>query len=246
MKTDWSTYQITYDGKTYDLHYRNAVDLIACEGYVPNSPSPDYPSPILSAGGNILVSNGITTDTYTLPTLHGIGTVKDTFDVLTGDKVAKWGVKVFDGTETAYNSLVTDNFARCTFVINNTSGDWVNNSTKYLCSHGIGALNVYYATVEGIVIDGRGTAPSYTAVMYISLSKAKLATYDISGIKAYLAAQYAAGTPVTVLYQLATPVTTDGAAQTVRSFPKQTTITQDGAAKGMVTAGALIIDKGVI
>ena len=50
MKTDWSNYSINYNGVTYDLHYRDNINLIACESYIPNSPSPEYPSDIKSVG----------------------------------------------------------------------------------------------------------------------------------------------------------------------------------------------------
>ena len=41
MKTDWSNYTITYDGTDYGVYYRDGINLVACETYVPNSPTTD-------------------------------------------------------------------------------------------------------------------------------------------------------------------------------------------------------------
>ena len=74
MITDWSNYSITFDGTTYDVHYRDGVTLTASTGFVPNSPTPFYPSPINNSGdeGYLRVistdggSNTVTAD-ITLP-----------------------------------------------------------------------------------------------------------------------------------------------------------------------------------
>jgi len=50
MKTDWSNYTITYDGTDYGVYYRDGINLVACETYVPNSPSPTYPATITNTG----------------------------------------------------------------------------------------------------------------------------------------------------------------------------------------------------
>lgn len=50
MKTDWSNYTITYGGTDYGVYYRDGINLVACEAYVPNSPTPTYPATITSTG----------------------------------------------------------------------------------------------------------------------------------------------------------------------------------------------------
>ena len=54
MKTDWSNYTITYDGTDYGVYYRDGINLVACETYVPNSPSPTYPATITNTGDKVL------------------------------------------------------------------------------------------------------------------------------------------------------------------------------------------------
>lgn len=160
MKTDWSTYQITYDGKTYDLHYRNAVDLIACEGYVPNSPTPTYPSPILSAGGNIVCG----ASSVTMPTLRSLSDgTKDTLVYL--------GAGVWRHTQ----------------------------NIGHIASYGGETITTLYASTTAALTTG-----------------------------------------ATVDYQLATPVVSDLTLGELKTYPRQTTITQDSATKGTVTAGAYV------
>lgn len=48
MKTDWSNYTIAYDGINYSVNYRDNGDLVACENYVANSPTPKNPQPLIS------------------------------------------------------------------------------------------------------------------------------------------------------------------------------------------------------
>jgi hypothetical protein len=48
MKTDWSNYTIAYDGINYRVNYRDNGDLVACENYVANSPTPKNPQPLIS------------------------------------------------------------------------------------------------------------------------------------------------------------------------------------------------------
>lgn len=57
MKTDWSNYTITYDGTDYGVYYRDGINLVACEAYVPNSPTPTYPATITSTGDLVTSSD---------------------------------------------------------------------------------------------------------------------------------------------------------------------------------------------
>ena len=246
MKTDWSMYQITYDGITYGLHYRNAVDLIACEGYVPNSPSPTYPSPILSAGGNLVCG----ASSVTMPTLRSLSDgTKDTLEYLGAGvwrHTQNIGHKVFNGTESV-QLLRADATKVCLYYkIGANSNTFDDNTRPGSSTHwGVYSYDIAVLLTEAGAGEAFGIA-STTSNAYFSILASRLQSPDAAGFKAWLSAQYAAGTPVIVDYQLATPIVTDLTLGELKTYPRQTTITQDGATKGMVTAGALIIDKGVI
>jgi len=62
----------------------------------------------------------------------------------------------------------------------------------------------------------------------------------VSKLKSWFAAQYAAGTPVTVLYQLATPVTTQITPGKLKTYPYHTDLMQTGAVKAGITAWAKV------
>ena len=138
-----------------------------------------------------------TGQTITLPALaplYGDGTVNDEYDAATGVETRRWKRVTLDGTEAW---------------ITRTSGTGV---------HGYALPDVFDAPAAAGVCTHftfikNGASGMQTEVCVASASTRKdlsvfttIATLD--EFKAYLAAQYAAGTPVTVAYQLAAPAVT--------------------------------------
>ena len=75
---------------------------------------------------------------------------------------------------------------------------------------------------------------------YFRLNKADFP--DIDTVKAWLTDQYNAGTPVTVYYELATPIPQQLTPVTIPTFPRTTIIEQTGEVKGNITATIKVND----
>lgn len=138
-----------------------------------------------------------TGQTITLPalaSLYGDGTVCDEYDAVSGVETRRWGRVELDGTEAW---------------ITRTSGTGV---------YGYALLDVFDAPAAAGVCTHfkfikNGASGTQTAVCVTSASTRKdlsvfttIATLD--DFKAWLAAQATAGTPMTVVYQLAEPIIT--------------------------------------
>lgn len=136
--------------------------------------------------------------TATVATLLGIGDYRDTQNINTGAITRNVGIKVLDGTEDwTYNNssflmnlvdrLPQKHFMFCThFNYNDGSSTAIPN----LCIGGAGATNTIF-------------------IKYQTYNTAKQ-------FKQFLADQYAAGTPVIIIYPLATPTTESVAGQTLQ------------------------------
>ena len=127
-----------------------------------------------------------------------VGDYQDEQEILSGAVTRKVGVKVLDGTEDWTASGAAGRYYTAISDMFSFSG-----RSEGLCSHynysgasGAG-LNTYFFT---------------TARRLFVYTEYETAT----DFKAYLAAQYAAGTPVIVLYPLATPTTESVAGQTLQ------------------------------
>ena len=134
-----------------------------------------------------------TGQTITLPALaplYGDGTVCDEYDAVSGVETRRWKQVVFDGTEGWSFEGVKDGLYE--YVYFNSVKD-LKATNALVCTH-------YIVTGTAERINGLSGAG------HIYIKDASRTTRD--GWKAYLAAQYAAGTPVTVLYQLDEPVIT--------------------------------------
>lgn len=128
-----------------------------------------------------------------------IGNYVDTQEILTGLINHQLGIRVFDGTE----DWILSNSSRGQFYLEDTS---INYSTVLtcMCSHFVGisngeSLNNY--PDEDVIRAGySGGNPTWAQRFIIQ----KVGTSQLSTLKSWLAAQYAAGTPVIVVYPLAT------------------------------------------
>ena len=147
---------------------------------------------------------GQTIDLPALAPLHGDGTVNDEYDAVSGVETRRWKQVVFDGTEAwAASATGTAGKYRASLSI----ADILPTATfsqvsSCRCSHytTVSADNTYNLKV--------GISANHGTSHGIFVYDDAYDTQDMTDWKAYLAAQYAAGTPVTVVYQLDEPVIT--------------------------------------
>lgn len=141
------------------------------------------------------------TAALTLPrTIYG-GTV----DAVTGDGQETWKLVTLDGTESwntwglnARNPAVTGFY---TYDIKDY--DVIN--TKAICSHLVSETDAWGGKKVGIGLADGGQTRYLIYNMSTSLLPDISVGNEVASLKAYLAAQYAAGTPVQVCYKLSTP-----------------------------------------
>lgn len=137
---------------------------------------------------------GATVTLSTLEPLYGDGTVSDEYDAATGIETRRWKRKELDGTE----NWITRGSGADVYGYQ-LSGFFDGLSANGVCTHFPYTNNA----TSGINVVCIGSSSSYpTLSLYIDT----ISTVD--GLKSWLAAQKAAGTPVTVVYQLAEPVVT--------------------------------------
>ena len=140
----------------------------------------------------------------TLAPLYGDGTVCDEYDAATGVETRRWGRVELDGTE-AWATSATETAGK--YRVSLSIADVLPTTTfsqvsSCRCSHytTISADNTYHLQV--------GISANYGTSHGIFIYDDAYDAQDLTDWKAYLAAQAAAGTPVTVVYQLAEPVIT--------------------------------------
>jgi hypothetical protein len=205
------------------------------------TPSHSAPVPIISAGGNLISRNadGSLSSTVTMPALRSLPNgVKDTLEYLGSGSwrhTQNIGRKVFDGTEgigipSTQEDLDSQNYTRFRLDIGT-----VYNSAM-LCTHAPNA-------VSGVPRIGA----IYQTMVYVYLLNTTISgvlgdtiAVRTQRVKDWLAAQYTAGTPLIVDYQLATPVVTDLQLGDLKTYPHYTKLEQDGAVKATITASVLV------
>jgi len=152
----------------------------------------------------------------------------DTKDLISGAVSVGHGIKVLDGTEDWV--LFGSNYPNL-FTLRNLCGFEKNNydifSTHYMSwnnSHNYSSNNFIYTT---------GIAININSLSYI----------NVSDFKAFLAAQYAAGTPVTIIGKAATPTTATDTAQSI-STPAGNMVVSSDSALAPTLAAESVINKG--
>lgn len=125
-----------------------------------------------------------------LAPLYGDGTVNDEYDAVSGVETRRWKQVVFDGTE-KWNKWRED---VCIYSLTRPA----------LVAHQ-GTCNAYpiFKSVNWNAFPDRQFSIETKQINFRNNACA-----DVDSWKSYLAAQYAAGTPVTVVYQLAEPIIT--------------------------------------
>ncbi len=137
--------------------------------------------------------------TATVATLLGVGDYRDTQNINTGAITRNVGVKVLDGTEIWG---LNNNRFRVQGLVP------VSESNVMACSH--------FAFTGNLTTDNsiyRATESAWLQIRYDT------ANNDVTAFKAWLAAQYNAGTPVIIVYPLATATTESVAGQTMTTAP---------------------------
>lgn len=145
-----------------------------------------------------------TGQTITLPalaSLYGDGTVCDEYDAVSGVETRRWKRVVFDGTENCGLSRTESGNNR--YFIRAPDAVAYNLLSQIVCSHwpSIGPGQTWQ--------DKTGITLSLgNADKNIWIYDPRFAQADLPTFKAWLAAQATAGTPMTVVYQLAEPIIT--------------------------------------
>ena len=135
-----------------------------------------------------------TGQTITLPALeplYGDGTVNDEYDAVSGVEIRRWKQVVFDGTESM----------RCE--AHGNGQRYVSIDLDAAANKSVMPISTHYTSSAWTQDNNKVYIPN-PVVMVITDSRFT----TLQAARDILAAQYAAGTPVTVVYQLAEPVIT--------------------------------------
>lgn len=221
---------ILTEGEAVDVALRLMVSVDTPTAYEPYvggqpSPSPDYPQPLVAAAGSLMSGGwtGTTLTAVTLPVLRAIpGTdIRDTAAYIGGGQwqvTRRVGVVQLTGTETwtvggQYREDKMDWYyvsARLADAVD--SSDAACACTHY--RHGIIANNT---TTQGVGIVWQAIRVRYGDP-----------PDGTDAWKAFLAAQAAAGDPVTIWYALATPTTETVTLGELPSYPVHTALAVSG------------------
>lgn len=182
------------------------------------SPSPEWPQPIHGTEAVVTVSNADTEAVETaLPVLYGRDGVCDVLEtdvVVDGvhrSRVTRWwNTLIVTGAET---------WSKSQHYTGDLGVRYDVDMKFYPTTSSNRGISTHYP-YNGV--NRRGTW-LYGGETYLQLRI--LWDYDtVDDLKAYLAAQYAAGTPVTIVYQLAAPIVELGDPIDVRTLPRSTII----------------------
>lgn len=166
------------------------------------------------------------TNTLTLPeTVYG-GEV----DAVTGEGQETWKFVTLDGTESWHTWGLNANNPAVTGFFTYDINDYDSINVKAVCSHlAIPKQDVWGGSNAGIGFATVGESRYFIYCVPTSLLPDISAGHEVALFKSYLAAQYAAGTPVQVAYKLAEPVpfTATGAPQPIPALSGVNTVLTD-------------------
>ena len=149
--------------------------------------------------------------TASVVNLLSVGDISDEQEIISGGVTRRIGCHVFDGTETFSKSSAYGQ----AFLINAASASWGADRTKaVLCTHFLG-LPQKSGNQEDNTCFFNASGHFYFRVTDNS---------DINAWKAWLAEQYAAGTPVIVFFVLATETTEQGTPHSLNSYEGTTVV----------------------
>lgn len=165
------------------------------------------------------------TSTLTLPRTICGGTV----DAVTGEGNERWKLLTLDGTESWNTWGISANNPAATGFYTYDINDYDHINVKGICSHlPATAKDVWGGRDVGIGFATVGMSYYFMYCVPNSLLPDISAGHEVASFKAYLAAQYAAGTPVQIAYKLASPVPiTATGAQPISSLSGVNTLMTD-------------------
>lgn len=165
------------------------------------------------------------TSALTLPRTICGGTV----DAVTGEGNERWKLLTLDGTESWNTWGISANNPAATGFYTYDINDYDHINVKGICSHlPATAKDVWGGRDVGIGFATVGMSYYFMYCVPNSLLPDISAGHEVASFKAYLAAQYAAGTPVQIAYKLASPVPiTATGAQPISSLSGVNTLMTD-------------------
>ena len=149
--------------------------------------------------------------------LDGTG---DEYDAVTGVEIRRTAIKVFDGTE-KWELLTSSVYAKYTYSYYLTGTKKADG--KSVCSHFVNKSAAYSGNVgkPGMFCDHPTTYYKYFVTDKPTVDE----------WKAWLAEQYAAGTPLTIVYELNTPIVTQHDPQDITQPEAAMSVLADGGAE---------------
>lgn len=142
--------------------------------------------------------------TASVENLFGVGDYKDEQDIISGLLTHKVGMQVFDGTESEWSYDST--YGRVIFRPLPNFSSTGTRDIQLACTHFVSKYNT--EQISNLTVGDFYNGSSNGIVFHISQT-------SLEDWKSYLAAQYAAGTPVIVLYPLAEETTESVTAQPI-------------------------------
>lgn len=230
----WSPQTQSGEALEFENTYNDTMEVtLYGVSYANGTPSPIAPVPVYSVENTELYAHnlgGSLEQTVSLPTLRGIGSIKDSYSPVTGEYVRRIGFKTFNGTE---NWAV---FNDSKFLLSGgLGGSVIPSSAGGLCTH----LIVHDAAAASYITEGYIGWQAQGNLFVGAYSKF---SGSLTDFKAWLAAQSAAGTPVTVYYVLAAPVTTYLDPVTISTYYPSTILEQDGVVPATINATAKVME----
>lgn len=135
-------------------------------------------------------------------------------DAVTGEGAEEWKFLMLDGTEDWKTWGVNANNATVTGFFTHDISDYASEKLAAVCSNLPGVIDVWGGKRAGFWFATSGITRYFIySIPTAILDDASDEAHAIASLKSFLAAQYAAGTPVQIAYKLATPtpITATGA-----------------------------------
>ncbi len=171
----------------------------------------------ITTDGMIETVTDESSNTATAEILCGIGNYTDTQELLSGTVTRNLGIKILDGTESG--TWITLTSGVCTKLLSDvgmTDAVTPLTNTNIYSTHFIGSSYTPARSIDnGIFVTSTG---------YFGFSTGAIGSTD-EAIDTWLAAQYANGTPVIVVYPLATATTETVTGQTLTTVQGDNTLT---------------------
>ena len=200
-----ATTEPVFTNNTYDIKYTTPANAVYMSV---NHKANDV---------NMQIEKGSTATTYeayynggsaTAQDLYAVGTYKDVQSILDGAVTRNVGIKVLDGSEDI--SIFTGTTSVFLVHISDTGGAGNGNPINSLyCTHFKPSSSLYTASMQNNSIYERGDSNLDFFIKCDSYGN------NLQGFTNWLTDQYAAGTPVIIIYPLATPTTESVTAQSL-------------------------------